>query len=75
MFYTRDKTFFPRLFALVLPILLQNLLSSSLNFIDVFMIGRLGEASIAAVGSANQFFFILLMLIFGMASGSAIFTA
>lgn len=75
MFYTKDKTFFPRLLALVLPILLQNLLSSSLNFIDVFMIGRLGEASIAAVGSANQFFFILLMLIFGMASGSAIFTA
>lgn len=75
MFYTKDKNFFPRLLALVVPILLQNLLSSSLNFIDVFMIGRLGEVPIASVGSANQFFFIVLMLIFGMASGSAIFTA
>ncbi|HHU37350.1 MAG TPA: MATE family efflux transporter [Treponema sp.] len=75
MFYTKDKAFFPKLLVLVLPILLQNLLSSSLNFIDVFMIGRLGEASVAAVGSANQFFFILQMLIFGLASSSAIFTA
>lgn len=63
------------MFALATPILLQNLLSSSLNFIDVFMIGRLGESSIAAVGSANQFFFVFLMLIFGLASGTAIFTA
>lgn len=71
----KDKMFFPRMFSLVLPILLQNLLSSSLNFIDVFMIGRLGEVQVAAVGSANQFFFIFLMLIFGLASGTAIFTA
>jgi len=63
------------MFALAAPILLQNLLSSSLNFIDVFMIGGLGETAIASVGSANQFFFIFLMLIYGLASGTAIFTA
>ncbi|MDA3899134.1 MAG: MATE family efflux transporter [Spirochaetes bacterium] len=75
MLYTKDEFFLPRMLALATPILLQNLLSSSLNFIDVFMIGRLGEVSVAAVGSANQFFFIYLMLVFGLASGSAIFTA
>ena len=75
MLYVHDKTFLPRFFALVTPILLQNLLSSSLNFIDVFMIGRLGENAVAAVGAANQFFFIVMMLVFGLASGSAIFTA
>lgn len=75
IFYTKDKSFFPKLLVLVLPILLQNFLSSSLNFLDVFMIGRLGEASIAAVGSANQFFFVFEMVIFGLSSSSAIFTA
>lgn len=75
MFYTKDSRFFPRLIAIAAPILLQNLLSSSLNFIDVFMIGQLGEASVAAVGSANQFFFVFIMIVFGLASGSAIFTA
>jgi len=75
MFYTKDKQFFKRLILIAIPILLQNLLSASLNFIDVFMIGNLGEASVAAVGSANQFFFVYSMLIFGLASGTAIFTA
>jgi putative MATE family efflux protein len=75
MLYTKDKLFFKRLTLIAIPILLQNLLSASLNFIDVFMIGNLGEASVAAVGSANQFFFVYSMLIFGLASGTAIFTA
>lgn len=75
MLFYKDKYFVPRLLALATPILLQNLLSSSLNFIDVFMIGRLGENEVAAVASANQFFFVFMMLNFGLASGSAIFTA
>ncbi len=75
MLFYKDKFFFPRLIALAAPILLQNLLSSSLNFIDVFMVGQLGETALAAIGSANQFFFVFNMLNFGLASGSAIFTA
>ena len=75
MLVYKDKFFLRRLLALAAPILLQNLLSSSLNFIDVFMVGRLGETALAAVGSANQFFFVFNMLNFGLASGSAIFTA
>jgi len=75
MLFYKDKFFLPRLLSLAAPILIQNLLSSSLNFIDVFMVGRLGETALAAVGSANQFFFVFNMLNFGLASGSAIFTA
>jgi putative MATE family efflux protein len=75
MIFYKDKYFLPRLIALAAPILLQNLLSSSLNFIDVFMVGQLGETALAAIGSANQFFFVFNMLNFGLASGSAIFTA
>ncbi|MFW6366174.1 MAG: MATE family efflux transporter [Spirochaetota bacterium] len=75
MLFTTDKLFLPRLFSIVMPILLQNLLNASLNFIDVFMIGQLGETAVAAVGSANQYFFIFIMLMFGLASGAAIFTA
>ncbi len=75
MLFYKDKFFFPRLISLAAPILLQNLLSSSLNFIDVFMVGQLGETALAAIGSANQFFFVFNMLNFGLASGSAIFTA
>jgi len=75
LLYNKDKDFFPRLFAVASPILLQNILSASLGFIDVFMIGKLGGTPLAGVGSANDFFFVYNMLIFGLASGSAIFTA
>lgn len=51
-----ERSFVWRLFIIATPILFQNMLSASLNFIDVFMIGSLGETSVAAVGSANQFF-------------------
>ena len=39
------------------------------------MIGQLGETSIAALGLSNQIFFLLSILLFGISSGSAIFTA
>lgn len=39
------------------------------------MIGQLGESSIAALGLSNQIFFLLSLFLFGISSGSAIFTA
>ena len=71
----RDKGFFKAMLAIALPIALQNLISSSLNMVDTVMIGRLGETEIAAVGLANQFFFLLILLLFGVNSGAAIFTS
>jgi putative MATE family efflux protein len=43
--------------------------------IDVLMVGQLGETSVAALGLANQIFFLLILFLFGVSSGTAIFTA
>ena len=48
---------------------------SSLNMVGVIMIGQLGAAPVAAVGLANQIFFLLNLVLFGITSGSAMFTA
>lgn len=61
------------LFKIALPIALQNLISSSINMLDTFMIGQLGEGAIAAVGIANQIFFLMALILFGINSGSGIF--
>ncbi len=61
--------------ALGLPISLQNLLTCSMTVIDILMIGQLHEAAIAAVGIANQFVFIFMIVQFGIHSGVSIFTA
>jgi putative MATE family efflux protein len=71
----RDKQFYRDLFVISIPIMLQNLVNSFVNMIDTVMIGRLGTVEIAAVGLGNQVFFLFTLILFGICSGSAIFTA
>jgi putative MATE family efflux protein len=70
-----DATYFSQLYHLALPIALQNLLANSLNMVGNVMVGQLGDASMAAVGLAGQVFFLLILVSFGIGSGSAMFTA
>ncbi|MCD6425858.1 MAG: MATE family efflux transporter [Anaerolineales bacterium] len=70
-----NKKFLNTMLKLAAPIMLQNLIFSSLNLVDGVMIGQLGESAVAAVGIANQIFFLVSLLFFGVGSGSAIFAA
>lgn len=70
-----DKNFFKATIKLALPIALQNFILSSLNLVDNIIIGGVGETAIASVGLANQYFFLLNLVLFGVVSGAAIFTA
>ncbi len=70
-----DRRFYSTMFKLAIPITIQQLVSSSTNMLDVLMIGQLGETAIAAMGLSNQIFFLLALFLFGISSGSAIFTA
>ena len=70
-----SEHFYRKLFAIALPIAVQNIISSSLNLIDTFMISSLSTASIAGVTAANKLFFILFLFLFGISSGSSILTA
>ena len=60
---------------LALPVAFQQLITASLNMIDVLMVGQLGETAVAALGLANQIFFLLILFLFGVTSGMSIFTA
>lgn len=70
-----DRSFWGMLVKISLPIVLQNLISSSLNVVDTIMIGRLGEIPLAAVGVAVQFFFFFTVLTTGLCGGYCIFIA
>ena len=71
----QSKSFYKTLMLIAFPIMLQNLLSTSLSLVDTLMIGQLGANQIAAVGIANQIFFLINLFIFGIASGASIFFA
>jgi len=73
--FFRDKPFMTTMLSLAIPVAFQQFITASLNMVDVIMVGQLGEASIAALGLANQVFFLLVLFLFGVTSGMAIFTA
>ncbi len=70
-----DAEYYRRLLQVGLPIALQQFIMSSLNMVSVMIIGQLGATAIAAVGLANQIGFLNNLLLFGITSGAAIFTA
>jgi len=73
--FFRDKDFFRAMLALAVPVAFQQLISAGLNMMDVLMVGQLGETAVAALGLANQIFFLLILFLFGVTSGMSIFTA
>ena len=70
--FRREPGFYHRLFLLALPMVLQNLITTSLGFADTFMVGLLGNAEMAAVTAANVPIFIMQIVVFGFQSGLAI---
>jgi putative MATE family efflux protein len=73
--FYNDQEYFRVLLKIALPIALQNAVSSSLNMVGSLIIGQKGEVAVAAVGLAGQVFFLLNLLLFGIGSGAAMFTA
>ena len=70
-----DKTLLLTLVTLMVPMILQNLLTLGTQMMDSIMLGQLGQNELSASSLANQPFFIFNLLIFGMASGSSVLNA
>jgi putative MATE family efflux protein len=73
--FFQDKRFFSAFLSIAIPITIQQFVSAFTSMMDVLMVGQLGEVAIASLGLANQVFFLLTILIFGINSGIAIFAA
>lgn len=58
-----------------LPVMVQTLLNSLVNMLDVFMVGQLGEVAITAASLGNSWFFMYVLLIGGVTAAGSIFIA
>lgn len=67
--------FYKKFFILMLPMALKELISSLTNLIDTIMIGRLGDAPIAAIGIGNQVYFLFTVFLFGISCGAGVFSS
>lgn len=69
------KEFYKKLLAVSLPIVIQQLITASVQLIDNVMVGRLGESAISSVAVVNQLFFVVILVTFGIMGGAGIYTA
>lgn len=67
--------FYKKFFILMLPMALKEFISSLTNLIDTIMIGRLGDAPIAAIGIGNQVYFMFTVFLFGISCGAGVFSS
>lgn len=71
----RNKNLLKKSLLLMLPIMMQQLISLGINFLDNIMIGHLGEIQIAAVSQSNQFHNIVFYVCMGLGSGAIVMTS
>lgn len=67
-----DKDFYRQMLMIALPIALQNVITFAVGMMDTVMLGSLGEVAISASSLANQLSFILMIIMFGVSSGSSV---
>lgn len=71
----KNDSFYRHIFKLVLPIVLQNLLSAAVSSADVVMLNYVGQSSISAVSLASQYASVLFMVFYGLGTGVTILCA
>lgn len=67
--------FYREVFALVIPMALQNLINVGVNAADVIMLGKVNETALSGAALANQVQFVMVLFLFGLTSGATVLTA
>jgi putative MATE family efflux protein len=69
------KAFYGSVFALVIPLALQNLINVGVTATDVMMLGAVGEKVLSGASLAGQVQYIMVLFLFGLTSGATVLTA
>lgn len=67
--------FYRSVFALVVPMAIQNVINVGVTATDVFMLGRVGEKVLSGASLAGQIQFIMMLIFFGITAGATVLTA
>jgi len=70
-----DKQFFTKTFLLFIPVVLQQLITVGINFLDNIMIGSFGETTIAAAAFGNQIYNLFQFICMGLGSGAIVMSS
>ncbi len=73
--YIGDRTFYRKLFSVMVPMLVQSLITNFVNLLDNVMVGQVGTEPMSGVAIVNQLLFVFNLCVFGGLAGAGIFTA
>ena len=74
-FELRSKEFYTKTLHLMAPVVLQQLITVGVNFMDNLMIGGFGETQIAAASFGNQFYSLFQFICMGLGSGAVVLSS
>ncbi len=70
-----DKKFYGTIFAIAVPIMIQNGITNFVALLDNIMIGQIGTEQMSGTAIVNQLLFVFNLCIFGILAGPGIFGA
>ena len=70
-----DRHFYRRVLRIAVPIFLQNIITNFVSLLDNLMVGQLGTLPMSGVAISNQLLFVFNLVVFGVSTGTGIFTA
>ena len=71
----KSRDFYRQTIHLLIPVMLQQLITTGINFLDNIMVGSFGETQIAAAALSNQFYAIFQFVCMGLGSGAIVMSA
>ena len=71
----KSREFYRQTIHLLIPVMLQQLITTGINFLDNIMVGSFGETQIAAAALSNQFYAIFQFVCMGLGSGAIVMSS
>lgn len=73
--HTLDNGFSKQMYRLLIPLVVQNLLSAAVSSCDVVMLNYVGQSSISAVSLAANYASVISMVFYGLGTGATLLCA
>lgn len=71
----KNGNFYKKTVHLMIPVILQQLITIGVNFFDNLMVGSFGEVQIAAASFSNQFYSFFQFICMGLGSGAVVMSS
>ena len=71
----KNREFYTKTLHILVPVMLQQLITVGINFFDNIMVGSFGEAQIAGAALGNQFYNIFQFVCMGLGSGAIVLSS